>query len=131
MRDVFKSYDLTAEECTTVVESLRKRPMDWVTFMMRFELGFEQPDAGRAWKSALTMAGAYIIGGIIPLGACLILSKAQRALKLSVIVMPSAPALFGGIKGKFAGIPVYRGALQTTLIGGLAAAAFGIARLIS
>jgi VIT1/CCC1 family predicted Fe2+/Mn2+ transporter len=132
VRDVFKSYGLTAEECTTVVESLRRRPKDWVTFMMRFELGLEQPDASRAWKSALTIAGAYIVGGIIPLSAYLFLSNAQSALKLSVIVTLIALALFGGIKGKFTGVPAFRGALQTTLIGGLAAAAaFGIARLIS
>jgi VIT1/CCC1 family predicted Fe2+/Mn2+ transporter len=132
VRDVFKSYGLTAEECTTVVESLRRRPKDWVTFMMRFELGLEQPDADRAWKSALTIAGAYIVGGIIPLSAYLFLPNAQSALKLSVIVTLIALALFGGIKGKVTGVPVVRGALQTTLIGGLAAAAaFGIARMIS
>jgi VIT1/CCC1 family predicted Fe2+/Mn2+ transporter len=132
VRDVFKSYGLSAEECTTVVESLRRRPKDWVTFMMRFELGLEQPDADRAWKSALTIAGAYIVGGIIPLSAYLILSNAQSALELSVIVTLFALALFGGIKGKVTGVPVFRGALQTTFIGGLAAAAaFGIARMIS
>ncbi len=130
--DIFQSYGLTAEECTTVVESLRRRPKDWVTFMMRFELGLEQPDSDRAWKSALTIAGAYIVGGIIPLSAYLFLSNAHSALKLSVIVTLIALALFGGIKGKFTGVPVFRGALQTTFIGGLAAAAaFGIARLIS
>lgn len=132
VREVFKSYGLTAEECTTVVESLRRRPKDWVTFMMRFELGLEQPDPGRAWKSALTIAGAYIVGGIIPLSAYLFLSSAQSALKLSVIVTLIALALFGAIKGKVTGVPVVRGALQTTFIGGLAAAAaFGIARMIS
>src|SRR5579859_653041 len=30
-RDVFTSYGLTAEECAIVVESLRRRPKDWVT----------------------------------------------------------------------------------------------------
>lgn len=132
VRDVFKSYGLTAEECITVVESLRRRPKDWVNFMMRFELGLERPDSDRAWKSALTIAGAYIVGGIIPLSAYLFLSNAQSALKLSVIVTLIALALFGGIKGKVTGVPVVRGALQTTIIGGLAAAAaFGIARMIS
>jgi vacuolar iron transporter family protein len=132
VRDVFKSYGLTAEECSTVVESLRRRPKDWVSFMMRFELGLERPDASRAWKSALTIAGAYIVGGIIPLSAYLIMSNAQNALKLSVVVTLIALTLFGGIKGKVTGVPVIRGALQTALIGGLAAAAaFGIARMIS
>ncbi len=132
VREIFQSYGLAAAECATVVESLRKRPKDWVTFMMRFELGLEQPDAGRAWKSALTIAVAYIVGGIVPLSAYLFLSDAHRALRLSVFVTLIALALFGGIKARFTGVPVIRGALQTTCIGGLAAAAaFGIARWIS
>jgi VIT1/CCC1 family predicted Fe2+/Mn2+ transporter len=100
--------------------------------MMRFELGLEQPDASRAWKSALTIAVAYIIGGIVPLSAYLILSDVHRALLVSAIVTLIALALFGGVKARFTGVPVFRGALQTTVIGGLAAAAaFGIARWIS
>jgi VIT1/CCC1 family predicted Fe2+/Mn2+ transporter len=132
VRDIFQSYGLSAEECTTVVESLRQRPKDWVAFMMRFQLGLERPEPSRAWKSALTIALAYIVGGIIPLSAYLLLSDAHSALELSVVVTLMALTIFGGIKGRFTGTPVLRGALQTSIIGGLAAAAaFGIARWIS
>ena len=100
--------------------------------MMRFELGLEEPNPHRAWKSALTIASAYIIGGIIPLSAYLVLSDAHNALKVSVTVTLLALAIFGGIKGRFTGVPVVRSALQTTVIGGLAAAAaFAIAHWIS
>jgi VIT1/CCC1 family predicted Fe2+/Mn2+ transporter len=132
VRDIFESYGLSTEECATVVTSLRQRPKDWVAFMMRFELGLERPEPGRAWKSALTIALAYIAGGIIPLSAYLLLSDAHHALRLSAVVTLLALAIFGGIKGRFTGTPVLRSALQTTIIGGLAAAAaFGIARWIS
>ncbi len=132
VRDIFQTYGLSSEECATVVESLRQRPKDWVAFMMRFELGLERPAPSRAWNSALTIAVAYIVGGIIPLSAYLLLSDAHRALRLSVGVTLVALALFGGIKGRFTGVPVLRSALQTSIIGGLAAAAaFGIARWIS
>jgi len=132
VRDIFRTYGLTDEESAPVIASLRRRPKDWVTFMMRFELGLEEPEPGRAWKSALTIALAYIVGGVIPLSAYLILSDAHRALAVSAAVTLAALALFGGIKGRFTGAPVGRSALQTTLIGGLAAAAaFAIARAIS
>ena len=131
VRDIFQTYGLTAEECAPVVEALRKRPADWVAFMMRFELGLERPDPSRAWKSALTIAIAYIVGGIIPLSAYLFLSDTHRALRLSVVVTLMALAIFGGVKGRFTGVPVLRSALQTSFIGGLAAAAaVGIARWI-
>src|SRR5476651_2693819 len=92
------------EESATVVESLRKRPKDWVTFMMRFELGLEPPVAGRAWKSALTIALAYIVGGIVPLSAYLFLTDVHRALVLSAFVTLIALAVFGGVKGRFTGV---------------------------
>jgi VIT1/CCC1 family predicted Fe2+/Mn2+ transporter len=132
VRDIFRTYGLTDEESATVVASLRQRPKDWVTFMMRFELGLDEPEPSRAWKSALTIALAYIVGGVVPLSAYLFMSDAHRALVVSAAVTLVALALFGGIKGRFTGVPVLRSALQTTLIGGLAAAAaFGIARWIS
>jgi len=132
VRDIFKSYGLTEDESASVVAALRQRPQDWVDFMMRFELGLEKPEPSRAWKSALTIALAYVVGGIIPLSAYLVFADAHRALWVSVGVTLVALGIFGGIKGRFTGTPVIRSGLQTTLIGGLAAAAaFLIARMIS
>ena len=130
--DIFRSYGLSDSESASVVQSLRQRPRDWVSFMMRFELGLEEPNPARAWKSALTIALAYVVGGMIPLSAYLLLPDARAALRLSVIVSLVALAVFGGVKGRFTGVPVVRSAIQTTVIGGLAAAAaFIIARSIS
>ena len=66
--------------------------------MMRFELRLEKPEPSRAWKSALTIALAYIVGGIIPLSAYLFLSNAQSALRLSVVVTLAALAVFGSVR---------------------------------
>lgn len=130
--DVFQSYGLTAAESKPIVDALRKRPPAWVDFMMRFELGLEKPNPKRAVISAATIAGAYITGGFIPLGPYLFLSKASTALPISVITTLVALAIFGYIKGRFTGTPPLRSAIQTVLIGGLAAAvAFMIARAIS
>src|ERR1035437_716137 len=132
VREVFKSYGLTDGESASVVAALRQRPQAWADFMMRFELGLEKPEPGRALKSALTIALAYIVGGIIPLSAYLVFTDAHRALWVSVGVTLVALGVFGGIKGRFTATPVIRSGLQTTLIGGLAAAAaFIIARSIS
>ncbi len=131
-REIFQTYGLSAEECETVVESLRKRPQDWVAFMMRFELGLEKPDPSRAWKSAVTIAAAYIVGGFIPLSAYILLPDTSSALRWSIATTLCALAIFGAIKGRFTGVPIVRSALQTSVIGGIAAAAaFAIARAIS
>jgi VIT1/CCC1 family predicted Fe2+/Mn2+ transporter len=132
VQEIFKTYGLNETESASVVAALRQRPQDWVNFMMRFELGLEKPVPGRALKSALTIALSYVVGGIIPLSAYLILADAHRALNVSCAVTLVALLVFGAVKGRFTGTSMLRSGLQTALIGGLAAAAaFGIARLIS
>ncbi len=128
---VFASYGLTAEESAPLVAALRKHPEAWVDFMMRFELGIEKPDPRRALRSGLTIGSAYVAGGLIPLAPYIAVSRVRIALPLSVIVTIAALAVFGYVKGRFTGAPPLRGALYTTLIGGIAAgAAFLVARTI-
>lgn len=130
--EIFQGYGLTPEESATVVAALRRRPKDWVDFMMRFELGLEKPEPGRALRSALTIALSYVVGGMIPLSAYLMMADAHRALGVSVTVTLASLLVFGAVKGRFTGVSMVRSGLQTVLIGGLAAAAaFGIARWIS
>ena len=130
--DVFTSYGLSEGESAPIVEALSKRPAAWIDFMMRFELGLEKPDPRRALTSALTIAASYVVGGLIPLSPYFFLSPISKALLFSVIATLVALLLFGYVKGRFTGAGPLRSALQTALIGGLAAAAaFLIARLIS
>ena len=127
-----QQYGLRPEEARPVVEALKKRPEAWVDFMMRFELGLERPDPARALWSALTIGGAYALGGFIPLLPYMLLKHTLTALALSSVVTVAALAVFGYVKGHFTGVRPARSALQTVLIGGLAAgAAFLIARAIS
>lgn len=132
VRDVFTKYGLTQEETEPIVNALRKRPKDWRDFMMRFELGLEEPDPKRALQSAITIAVSYIAGGFIPLAPYIFLKDAHRGLSCSVIVTLVALLVFGFVKGHFTGVSKIKSSLQTALIGGLAAAvAFVIAKLIT
>jgi VIT1/CCC1 family predicted Fe2+/Mn2+ transporter len=130
--EVFETYGLTRQEAIPIVDSLRQRPQQWIDFMMRFELGLEKPDPKRAPRSASTIAGAYIVGGLIPLAPYMIVDTAYSALIASVIATLVALGFFGAIKGHYTGMPRLASAFRTMIIGGLAAAAaFGIARLVS
>lgn len=132
VRDVFVEYGLAAEQIEPIVKALEAKPEAWVDFMMRFELGLEKPDPKRALTSALTIAASYIVGGFIPLSPYIIIPQANVALVWSVVMTLIALLIFGYIKGRFTGTKPVQSALQTMLIGGLAAAAaFAIARLIS
>src|SRR5512147_1437971 len=125
--EVFQQYGLSEDETWPIVQALKRQPKNWIDFMMRFELGLEKPDPRRALVSAITIAGAYVAGGLIPLTPYLLLPTASAALGVSVGVTLLALLVFGYVKGHFTGAPPVRSALQTALIGGLAAAAaFGI-----
>jgi VIT1/CCC1 family predicted Fe2+/Mn2+ transporter len=130
--EVFENYGLAAHEAAPIVAALRERPKDWVEFMMRFELGLERPDPARARTSALTIALSYVVGGIIPLAPYLLVSTPRTGFFFSVLLTLAALAVFGFVKSRFTGTRAGRGALQTVVIGGVAAAAaYVLARLIS
>src|SRR3974390_3103689 len=132
VQNVFTDYGLTRAEAAPVVEALTKKPKEWVDFMMRFELGLEEPDPKRALQKALTIAGSYIAGGFIPLSPYMVFHSSRQALLWSIVVTLAALGVFGYIKGRFTGSRPGRSALQTIVIGGLAAgAAFLIAKAIS
>jgi len=110
---------------------LKRQPRNWVDFMMRFELGLEKPNPNRALTSALTIAGAYVAGGLIPLAPYIFAQATSEALLYSVALTLAALLICGFVKGRFTGSRPVKSALQTALIGSAAAgAAFAIARLI-
>ncbi len=140
--EIFSQYHVSREAATPVLEALQKNPPAYVDFMMRFELGLEKPASNRAHRSALTIAGAYIAGGMIPLIPYMFLQHTAPtpgettpivlALRLSVAITLLALAIFGALKGRLLGTGTLRSALQTTAIGGAAAAvAYTLAHLLN
>ena len=129
--EVFQAYGLTEDETWPIVQALKRHPQNWIDFMMRFELGLEKPEPKRALISAVTIGGAYVAGGFVPLAPYIFTRSSSVALLISVVLTLIALFVFGYVKGRFTGMKPLRSALQTALIGSVAAgAAFGIATLI-
>ena len=128
---VLRSYGLEEDKAASVVASIRADKKRWVDFMMRFELGLEEPDPKRARNSALTIALSYIAGGMVPLAPYFFITSVHTALLASVGVTLLALLVFGYVKGRFTTAKPLRSAWQTVVVGGLAAtAAFVIAKAI-
>jgi VIT1/CCC1 family predicted Fe2+/Mn2+ transporter len=129
---VFREYGLDDEQASPVVSAICSDPDRWVDFMMRYELGLEAPDPGRAVRSALTIGLSYVVGGLVPLIPYMTTGNVLKGLAVSAAVTLLALFAFGAVKGRLTGINPLVGGLQTVGIGGIAAAAaFGIARWIS
>jgi vacuolar iron transporter family protein len=114
--DVLRSYGLNDDTAATVVNAIRADKRRWVDFMMRFELGLEEPDPRRARRSALTIALSYVAGGLVPLAPYFFLRSVHYALVGSVIVTLLALLVFGYVKGRFTTARPFRSAWQTVIL---------------
>ena len=131
VRDVFLGWGLTptvAEEATQEIIKDEKR---WVDFMMKFELGLEEPDPKRAHRSAFNIGISYIVGGLIPLTPYFFVSNSLEGLKISALITLVCLYVFGFFKSKMTGINPWWGGAKVMFIGAIAAAtAFAVAKLI-
>lgn len=132
VKEVFADYGLSPESQHLIAMELSKDKKKWVDFMMKFELGLEEPHPNRARNSAATIGTSYIVGGLLPLLAYAFTDTPTNGLILSAIITTICLFVFGYFKSKVTGQSPFYGALKVTLIGLVAAgAAFGIAKLIS
>jgi hypothetical protein len=105
-RRVLRSYGLEDDKVAAVVKSIRADKKRWVDFMMRFELGLEEPDPKRARNSALTIALSYVAGGMVPLAPYFLFRSVHSALIGSVIVtLAVVPSLFLAVMVKLRAVP--------------------------
>lgn len=131
VRKVFLAWgmsDKVAEEATMEIIKDDKR---WVDFMMKHELGLEEPDPKRAAKSAFNIGVSYIVGGLIPLTPYFFVDDAIKGLEISAVITLLCLFVFGFFKSKMTGVNPWWGGMKVMMTGALAAgAAFGIAKLI-
>lgn len=129
-RGIFQQYGLQGAALDAVVAAISADKTRWVDFMMRFELGLEKPNPRRAPISAATIAVSYLVGGLIPLLPYMTTTDMAVAFRYSVACTGVALLVFGAIKGRLTGAGVVKSALQTVMVGGLAAgAAYYLAHL--
>ena len=130
--ELLAEMGLSAATRQLALKELTADPEQWVRFMMKYELGLEEPDPKQAPKSAVTISSAYAVGGLIPLSAYFFTDTPTEGLAWSAAITLVCLTVFGYFKSRMTGQPPVAGALKMALVGTLAAAAaFGIARLVS
>src|ERR1700754_826741 len=132
VKEVFAAFGLSEKLQNEIAHEMAKDKDKWVDFMMRYELGLEEPKANRATQSAVTIGLSYIAGGIIPLSPYFFIRNSTEALYYSCGITMICLFVFGYFKSKVTGQPAVNGALKVLLIGAIAAtAAFVMAKLIT
>jgi VIT1/CCC1 family predicted Fe2+/Mn2+ transporter len=131
VRDVFLEWGLSNDTAEEATQEIIKDDKRWVEFMMKFELGLEEPDPKRARKSAFNIGLSYIIGGMVPLMPYFFVTNSIDGLKISAVITLVCLYIFGFFKSKMTGINPWWGGVKVMFIGAIAAAAaFSIAKLI-
>jgi VIT1/CCC1 family predicted Fe2+/Mn2+ transporter len=131
-KEIFAQYGLNEKLQEEIAREMSKDHKKWVDFMMRFELGLEKPAKNRAHQSAFIIGVSYVIGGLIPLSTYFFTETASEGLVYSCVITLLCLVVFGLIKSKLTGQPLFKGALRVAFVGAVAAAAaFAIAKLIS
>lgn len=131
-KEIFAEYGVSEELQERVAREMARNPKKWVDFMMRFELGLERPDKNRAHQSAFIIGISYVIGGLIPLSAYFFTDSSQEGLIYSSIITLICLVIFGLVKSKLTGQPLFKGTMRVAAVGAAAAAAaFTIAKLIA
>lgn len=131
VKQVFADWGLSEDIQQQATQEIIKDRKKWVDFMMKHELGLDEPDPKRARRSAFNIGASYIIGGLVPLSPYFFVHNSLDGLKISVIITLICLYVFGYFKSKLTGVNPWNGGLKVMLIGAAAAgAAFGIARLI-
>jgi VIT1/CCC1 family predicted Fe2+/Mn2+ transporter len=129
-KEFFAGIGLSEELQKKATEEIARDKDKWVQFMMKHELGLDEPDPKRASKSAFNIGASYVVGGLVPLSPYFFFDKPLSALGVSVAVTLLCLFIFGWFKSKLTGVNPWWGALRVALIGALAAAAaFGVAKV--
>jgi len=132
VRQILANYGLQKEALEGAVEGVISNREGWAQFMMKEELGLEQPNSDQALKTALFIGGSYLVGGIVPLSPYAFGLSVKTALYLSIGVTSLALLVFGAVKGKFTSVPPLKSALETFVVGSVAAAAaYTLAQLLT
>ena len=130
VREFFSTIGLSESVQQQATEEIARDKKKWVDFMMKYELGLDQPDPKRATKSALNIGLSYVAGGMVPLAPYFFVDHPIEGLQISAVLTIFCLFVFGFFKSRITGINPWQGAIRVALIGALAAgAAFAVAKL--
>jgi vacuolar iron transporter family protein len=128
IRDIYSKKGFKEDVLEEIVRVITSRRKVWLDTMMREELGLTE-DKRPARDAAVTTFTAFNLVGIVPLLPFVFLFavgsstvSASEAFAYSVTFTGAAFFLVGTIKGKVVRKPLLASALNTLLIGGIAAA---------
>ena len=125
IRQIFEAKGFAGADLDRVVETITANPKVWVETMMTEELGYGAANLEPLRSAAATLA-AFVAIGFLPLAVFVVdaLAPGEIAAPFAWSAAMTAVGFYvvGGLKARFVDQPAWRSGLETTAIGGAAAA---------
>ncbi len=119
VREILSKKGLTSTVLDDATDAITKNRENWIALMMEGEYGLAGVDP-RPEKAAVTTFLAFLTAGVVPLLPFLL--GLSEAFAVSVVMTMATFFAIGALKSFWSLTPWWRSAVETLLIGGLAAA---------
>ncbi len=121
--EIFEKHGFDVETSGQLTALIKSNKKFWVDFMMKYELGFADPEHGSEWKGATLTFFAFVIAGTLPLLPFTFLSISQESIFLYSILATSF-ALFtvGSLRSVITKAHWLWSGMEMLFVGGIAAA---------
>jgi VIT1/CCC1 family predicted Fe2+/Mn2+ transporter len=126
IEDIYRAKGFAGEELKRVVDKITSDRDVWLKTMLTEELNLNLDIAGSPLKSALTMFGAFLLGGILPIIPFFFIGG-FTALLIAIGVSITSSFIVGAIKSKMARKNWVKGGIEMAGLGtGIALIGYGI-----
>lgn len=126
IEDIYLAKGFKGEELKTIVDKITSDKDVWLKTMLTEELNLNLDIAGSPLKSALTMFGAFLLGGILPIIPFFFI-HGFTALLIAIGVSIMSSFIVGAIKSRMARKNWVKGGIEMAGLGtGIALIGYGI-----
>jgi len=126
IEDIYKAKGFEGEELRMIVDKITANKDVWLKTMLTEELGLNLEIAGNPLKSAFTMFGSFLLGGILPIIPFFFMGG-LTALLIAIVVSITSSFIVGAIKSRIAKKSWVRGGIEMAGLGtGIALVGYGI-----
>jgi vacuolar iron transporter family protein len=131
IEDIYRSKGFRGDELNSIVDKITSDKQVWLKTMLTEELGLNLEILGSPLKGALTMFGAFLLGGILPILPYFVVKSgslsSMTAIWIAIALSVASSFIIGAIKSRMAKKSWLKGGIEMAGLGtGIALVGYGI-----
>lgn len=119
--EILEKMEFTPEEASIFTARITSNPHVWHDFMMKEELGILESSSATPLLDGGWLGLSFLLGSIPPIFPYFLENNTGKAFNGSLLVSIFALAILGIFKSRLTREPLYKGALEMSILGGIAA----------